>query len=142
MLMTALIVLLVPAILFKDLRNGGYALHLVLTLGACWFYNGGMGEKAFVPETLPTIIMIHLLSINLVTFALYGFDKRRARGGGWRVPEATLHMFGLIGGTIGAIIGQKYFRHKTKKKAFRIFFWIFFVIQILAAIYLYAFFTS
>jgi uncharacterized membrane protein YsdA (DUF1294 family) len=141
MVTTALILLLAPALLLKDLRNGAYALHLVMAVGVCWLLNGGLGEKSFNAEHIPTIIMVHLVSINIATFLLYGLDKRRAKYGGWRVPEATLHMFGLIGGTIGAMVGQKYFRHKTKKKAFKILFWVFFIIQILVAIYLYALFS-
>ena len=55
-----------------------------------------------------------LLVINLVTFAVYGADKRRARRGAWRVPERTLLLLPLLGGSIGALLGMRVFHHKTK----------------------------
>ena len=55
-----------------------------------------------------------LLAINLATFAVYGADKRRARRGAWRVPERTLLLLPLLGGSIGALLGMRVFHHKTK----------------------------
>ena len=51
-------------------------------------------------------------------FVLYGKDKRSAQRGEWRIPEIQLHTMELMGGTIGAIAGQKFFHHKNKKKAY------------------------
>ena len=59
-------------------------------------------------------LAIWLIAINLVTFAVYGIDKRRARRGAWRVPEKTLFLLPLLGGSIGALLGMRVFRHKTK----------------------------
>jgi uncharacterized membrane protein YsdA (DUF1294 family) len=53
-----------------------------------------------------------------VAFAAYGFDKRAAIRGGWRVPEAALHGLALVGGVIGAWAGRVVFRHKTHKPMF------------------------
>ena len=61
---------------------------------------------------------------SLVSFALYGFDKRRARLDGPRVPEKRLHILALLGGWPGAMLGQQVFRHKTVKTRFRIVFWL------------------
>ena len=44
----------------------------------------------------------------------YGADKRRARKGKWRVPEKTLFLLPLLGGSIGALLGMRVFHHKTK----------------------------
>ena len=55
-----------------------------------------------------------LLVINLATFAVYGADKRRARRGAWRVPERTLLLLPLLGGSVGALLGMRVFHHKTK----------------------------
>ena len=57
---------------------------------------------------------------SLVTFAAYGVDKRRARRGGRRVPERTLHLFELAGGWPGALIAAATFRHKTAKRSYRL----------------------
>ena len=59
-------------------------------------------------------LAVWLIAINLVTFAVYGIDKRRARRGAWRVPEKTLFLLPLLGGSIGALLGMRVFRHKTK----------------------------
>ncbi|WP_323770418.1 DUF1294 domain-containing protein [Antarctobacter sp.] len=59
-----------------------------------------------------------VILINLLTFALFGLDKRRSRRGLWRVPERTLLILALLGGSIGAKLGQRVFRHKTSKQPF------------------------
>jgi uncharacterized membrane protein YsdA (DUF1294 family) len=66
---------------------------------------------------------------SLVTFALYGIDKRAARRGGRRVPEATLQLGALVGGSPGAFAGQRAFRHKTKKLSFQLVFWAIVLLQ-------------
>ena len=144
MLMTAALLLLIPAMLLRELRQGFYAAHVAVVMGVTWYFQQQWGwpSGGFYPQLLPYLIPLHLISINIITFVMYGYDKRKAKYGGWRVSEAMLHMSALVGGTIGAIAGQKYFRHKTKKSSFKVLFWIFFVIQILAAIFLYAYFTQ
>ena len=62
--------------------------------------------------------------MSLVSFVAYGFDKRRARKDGRRVPEKNLHLMALFGGWPGALIGQRVFRHKTQKLSFRVVFWL------------------
>lgn len=59
-----------------------------------------------------------LLAANLLAFVVYGFDKRQAQGGGWRVSEGALIMLAILGG-VGAWIGCEIHRHKTRKQPFR-----------------------
>ena len=61
-----------------------------------------------------TVLLVWLAVINLLTFLVYGADKRRARRGKWRVPEKTLFLLPLLGGSIGALLGMRVFHHKTK----------------------------
>jgi uncharacterized membrane protein YsdA (DUF1294 family) len=68
---------------------------------------------------------------SIVTFAIYGFDKRRAAAGGWRVPERTLHLLAFVGGWPGAIAAQRQFRHKTRKLPFQVAFWGIVVLHVL-----------
>ncbi len=63
------------------------------------------------------------LVMSLACFATYGWDKRSAANGSRRVPEQTLHFLALLGGWPGALLGQRHFRHKTKKLSFLIIFW-------------------
>ncbi len=81
-----------------------------------------------------------LISMNIVTLALYGYDKRQAVAGGTRVPEAALHVAALFGGSPGAAIAQVMFRHKTRKRSFRIVFMAIIVLQV-AVVYGYWRFT-
>ena len=61
-----------------------------------------------------TVLLVWLAVISLLTFIVYGADKRRARKGKWRVPEKTLFLLPLLGGSIGALLGMRVFHHKTK----------------------------
>ncbi len=72
-------------------------------------------------------IVIYLgivLVVSVICFAAYGLDKRQAINGGRRVPERTLQIMALLGGWPGALLGQRQFRHKTKKMSFLIVFWL------------------
>ena len=59
-------------------------------------------------------------AINLIVFALYGVDKRRAIRGAWRIPERTLLTGTWLLGGVGAWVAMRAFRHKTKHTAFRV----------------------
>ena len=64
-------------------------------------------------------LLYYLLVINILTFAVYGIDKWKARQGSWRISEATLLMLAVIGGTIGALLGMQVWRHKTMHLKFK-----------------------
>lgn len=69
------------------------------------------------------VIFIYFIA-NCITFIVYEFDKSAAMNKRWRTREATLHFLGLIGGWPGALIAQRMFRHKSKKRDFQIVFWL------------------
>ena len=56
----------------------------------------------------------YLVLMNLVTFWVYGADKRRAKKGQWRIPEKTLLILPLLGGSVGGILGMAVFHHKNR----------------------------
>ena len=64
-------------------------------------------------------LLYYLTVINILTFAVYGIDKWKARQGSWRISEATLLMLAVIGGTIGALLGMQVWRHKTMHLKFK-----------------------
>lgn len=59
------------------------------------------------------------LLINFTAFFLFGADKRRAKRGRRRISEKTLFLSALAGGSLGAILGMRFFHHKTLHKRFR-----------------------
>ena len=66
------------------------------------------------------IWLIYLEAVNLLTLAVYGLDKHRARVHRERIPEAALLGLAALGGSIGALAGMYLFRHKTRKRKFTI----------------------
>ena len=60
-----------------------------------------------------TLLLEYLIAVNLIGFALMGIDKYKAKKRAFRIPEATLFIVAIIGGSIGSIIGMYAFRHKT-----------------------------
>jgi uncharacterized membrane protein YsdA (DUF1294 family) len=61
-----------------------------------------------------TILLWYLLAVNILEFLLMGSDKRRAKKGAWRIPERTLLLTALFGGSVGGVLGMAVFRHKTR----------------------------
>ncbi|MGE3174408.1 MAG: DUF1294 domain-containing protein [Planctomycetota bacterium] len=68
---------------------------------------------------MPTWVWWPVLGANVVAFVLFAWDKRRARRGGRRVPEATLLWALFATGCGGAWLAMKTLRHKTRKTSFR-----------------------
>ena len=56
----------------------------------------------------------YIILVNLIGFLLMGIDKRKAIKHAFRIPEATLFIIAIIGGSLGSIAGMYLFRHKTR----------------------------
>ena len=65
------------------------------------------------------ILIVYLVTINVATFFVYGIDKWKAKRSKWRVTEAALLLLAVLGGSIGAWLGMKVWRHKTMHKKFK-----------------------
>lgn len=65
------------------------------------------------------IALAWLSIINGVAFIMYGVDKYKSVHHKWRIPESTLLLLALVGGSIGAMLGMQLFRHKTKHLKFK-----------------------
>lgn len=83
------------------------------------------------------LILCYLLAINAVAFLTYGLDKLKARHHRWRIPEATLLLLALIGGSLGAWLGMHLWHHKTLHLKFRYGIPAILLAQITLAAYLY-----
>ncbi|MBD2013260.1 DUF1294 domain-containing protein [Microcoleus sp. FACHB-53] len=61
--------------------------------------------------------------MSLLTFVLYADDKSRAKRGGWRTSENTLHLCEFAGGWLGGFVAQRRLRHKSSKRSYQAKFW-------------------
>lgn len=82
-----------------------------------------------------TVVLIYFIFINFTAFLLMGIDKSKARRGKWRIPEKTLFLSAILGGSIGAMLGMQTFRHKTKHASFRIGMPCIFIFQLVLVIF-------
>lgn len=71
-------------------------------------------------STLAKALLAVWAVMSVITFFVYGYDKRMARKGGWRVPEARLLLLAACFGALGALAGMRVFHHKTLHTSFRI----------------------
>jgi uncharacterized membrane protein YsdA (DUF1294 family)/cold shock CspA family protein len=81
-----------------------------------------MAIAVFAGELPLWVLGVYLLASSCTLIA-YKLDKMAAKLSYRRMPEKTLHLWALIGGWPGAILGQKLFRHKSKKLSFQVTFW-------------------
>lgn len=77
-----------------------------------------------------------LLTLNLLTFIIYGIDKFKAKKSKWRIPESTLLLLAVFGGSIGAWLGLQVWRHKTQHKKFYIGIPVIMAVQMALSTYL------
>ncbi len=60
------------------------------------------------------ILILYIIVVNVVSFTVMGVDKRKAIKRAFRIPESTLFVLAIIGGSIGSIAGMHLFRYKTR----------------------------
>jgi uncharacterized membrane protein YsdA (DUF1294 family) len=82
------------------------------------------GLSLFAPRLMPGEYLValaagYIVILNVACFLAFAWDKRCAQRGMQRVPERTLLGLAGFGGSFGALAGQRYLRHKTRKQPFR-----------------------
>ena len=80
-------------------------------------------------------IAIYLAVMNLAGFVSMAVDKSKARRNKWRLPEATLFLFAVFGGSAGCYLGMRLLRHKTQKPRFYIGIPVIMGVQLLILLY-------
>lgn len=104
-------------------------LNLVAWIAAFWL---ALAAIALVLVFTSPSVRLHWTSdvylastvlFSLIAFGAMGIDKRRAGTGKRRISELSLHTFELLGGWPGSMLGQRTFRHKTRKVTYQVVFW-------------------
>lgn len=95
-----------------------------------------MSFLRFLWENPLWILVIYLVLINLALFCLMAADKALAKKDKRRVPEATLFLLAVLGGSIGGIAGMWACRHKTRHFSFLVGFPLISILQIVLAVFL------
>lgn len=85
------------------------------------------------------IFVLYLIVMNLLGLFLMGLDKYKARRHLWRIPEKTLFLASLLGGSIGTLAGMYLFHHKTKHWYFVVGMPLILILQ--AGLFLYIYLT-
>lgn len=93
-------------------------------------------------ELIFYIYLSLMVIMSIISFSLYGVDKKKAIKGKERIKEKTLLFYTIFNGAIGAFFARFVFRHKTEKKYFSltIFAGLFIQVLGLAILYYLAFF--
>lgn len=75
------------------------------------------------------ILLLYFSIINVLVFILAGYDKSQARKNNRRIPEKTLFLMALTGGSPGLLTAMLFFKHKTSKTSFIVKFVVILAIQ-------------
>ena len=112
-------------------------------------------KELYQPEATSTVLFAfignpwallgcYLLVMNLITFFVFGIDKwkakrKRTHESTRRVPEKTLFLLSILGGSVGALLGMRVWHHKTLHRPFRIGIPLILILQIVlpAGLWLY-----
>lgn len=93
-----------------------------------WTGHENKVSKLLVGVCIAALVVI----LNAVAFVLFMLDKHLAQERQRRIPESTLLLVALVGGSAGAIAGQQYWRHKTQKEPFRSMLFVIAAFQVAA----------
>ena len=82
----------------------------------------------FIRSRSEIFLVLFLLS-NLISFALFHSDKKKAEKHAFRIPESNLLGFSAAFGGLGGLLGMILFHHKTRKPKFFVLVPLFAIVQ-------------
>lgn len=83
------------------------------------------------------IILWYIAIINIIAVMIYGWDKLCAIRHRWRIPEKTLLVIAVIGGSVGALFAMFLFHHKTLHLKFKYGVPVIMLLQVAGLIWLH-----
>lgn len=107
-----------------------YGWRATLLVGLFWVVFLAYAYRYSQPVVVAEWAICLLFALNLVTFIYFGHDKSTARRQVYRVPVKVLMALTSAGGSPAAGLAMLIFRHKTKKRAFRIVYFLVIAIHI------------
>lgn len=78
----------------------------------------------------PEIVISGLALVNLYGLIIMSIDKKAAKNGRFRIPEASLLTTAALGGAAGILLGMGLFHHKTKHWQFLLTVPLCFVVEL------------
>ena len=81
--------------------------------------------------------LVYLVFVSIISVILVICDKKKARKGRYRIPEAVLFLFAVLGGSFATYITMCFVRHKTQKNHFVFGIPLIFFLQCLAIYVIY-----
>ncbi|MDO4620704.1 MAG: DUF1294 domain-containing protein [Lachnospiraceae bacterium] len=84
------------------------------------------------------ILLIYLVTVNIMAVLIYGLDKAKAKMHRWRIPEKVLFAIAFAGGALGALLAMYLFRHKVRKKYFKIGIPLILILQVVIVVAAYS----
>ena len=82
---------------------------------------------------MTVFLILYFSVLNLAGLLCMWSDKRKAIRHAWRIPEKTLFLVAISGGSVGVLAGMYLVRHKTKHMSFVIGIPLIILAQIAAA---------
>ena len=100
-----------------------------------WYYSiaavlVGAGALAGVYYAQLSWFVATVIASSIVVFLFAGVDKGIAGGTKTRIPERLLLLLAFFGGSPGLLAAMLFFRHKTQKKSFQLWFGAIVVVQV------------
>ena len=118
-------------------RRGLPALGAIVAPGAAVvFFCFLLG--AVLRDRLPIAVPLYYAVVSLVTYLAYRRDKEAAIKRRRRTAEKDLHFLELFGGWPGALIAQRWVRHKSQKATFQVEFYLATAVNLGLLTWLYA----
>ena len=83
------------------------------------------------------LLLYYLIVINALGLLIMLIDKHNAVHSQRRIPERSLLLVALIGGSFGSLCGMYLFRHKTRHLKFSLGLPVIFAVQLTAGLLIY-----
>jgi uncharacterized membrane protein YsdA (DUF1294 family) len=118
----------------KKFRLTGTENQIIEGPGVCRVFLCFTGKAGMSASMGTGFICGYFIVMNVIGLFVMGIDKEKAKRHAWRIPEKTLFLVSLLGGSAGTWLGMYLFRHKTKHWYFVIGMPAILIVQVVIAV--------